>query len=218
MYIQLTTRCNMTCAHCCFSATREGEDMSRETFLAALEYAGTHGEMITLGGGEPTVHPQFFDFLGLALAHNALHGASPLLVVTNGKRKDAALKLAAMAKQGMLYVELSQDDYHDPIAKEVVVAFTPTRNRSYGYSEERSTDYRGIRDTSDRLIAVGRAVVENLGGEDGCCCEDLLVAPDGTFYSCGCKHTAMGTLDNPQIPDDYDPEMGHYMNTLKEAA
>lgn len=215
MYIQLTTRCNMTCAHCCFSATREGEDMSRETFLAALALAGSRGDMITLGGGEPTVHPLFFDFLGLAMAHNALHGESPLLVVTNGKRKEMALKLAAMAKRGMLCVELSRDEYHDPIAQEVVVAFTKKR-ASYGDHDHQ--DMRGIRDTSDYLKAVGRAVEENLGGEDGCCCDDMLVAPDGVLYSCGCKHTSMGSLRAPQIPDDYDPETGHLMQEWRDAA
>ena len=25
MYIQITTKCNMRCAHCCFAATRQGE-------------------------------------------------------------------------------------------------------------------------------------------------------------------------------------------------
>lgn len=215
MYIQLTTRCNMACAHCCFSATHEGEDMTLETFNAALALAASRGDYLTLGGGEPTVHPKFFEFLGLALANNALYGEMPILVVTNGKRKEMALKLAAMAKQGMLNVDLSRDGYHDPIANEVVVAFT--KKQSYS-RDSHDHDYRGIRDTSDNLMAVGRAVEENLGGEDGCCCEDLLVAPDGTLFSCGCKHTSLGTVYAPEIPDAYCSSEGHNPESWLEAA
>lgn len=215
MYLQLSTRCNMTCAHCCFSATHEGEDMSLETFKAALELAATHGEYITLGGGEPTVHPRFFEFLGLALASNALHGEGPLLVVTNGKRKEHALKLAAMAKSGMLMVELSQDEYHDPISQEVVVAFT--KKRSQSYETEGNNDWRGLRDTSSNLQGAGRARTE-LGVPESCCCEDILVAPDGTLYSCGCKHTSMGNVFKPEIPSYYDRDLGHTLNDYREAA
>lgn len=188
--------------------------MSLETFKAALEFAVGQGEYITIGGGEPTVHPQFFEFLGLALAANALHGDGPILVVTNGKRKEHALKLAAMAKKGMLMVELSQDEYHDPISSEVVVAFT---KRTRSYQEEGSNDWRGIRDTSDNLQGAGRAQTE-LGIPESCCCEDILVAPDGTLYSCGCKHTPMGTVFQPDIPLYYDRDLGHTLNDYREAA
>ena len=63
MYIQITTRCNMECEHCCMSATAKGEDMSIGTFKNALEY----DEYITIGGGEPTLHPKFWEMMGLAL-------------------------------------------------------------------------------------------------------------------------------------------------------
>ncbi len=33
MYIQITTRCNMFCEHCCMNATADGDDMNIETDL-----------------------------------------------------------------------------------------------------------------------------------------------------------------------------------------
>ena len=36
MYIQITTRCNMSCAHCGMNCTQEGEDMTMETLKKVL--------------------------------------------------------------------------------------------------------------------------------------------------------------------------------------
>jgi hypothetical protein len=207
MYIQLTTRCNMTCAHCCFSATAFGDDMSEATFRAALEYASRYDHYITLGGGEPTVHPKFLDFLGLAIVHNT--SEIPPLVVTNGKRKKISLKLAELAKRGVVQADLSQDEYHDPISEEVVLAFTPKDRSRFGYDDRDNGSSAGIR-TVNHIMPVGRAVDNWLHSSDtGCCCEDLLVAPDGTLYACGCKTIKLGTITDPQIPADYDSEWAH---------
>ncbi len=74
MYIQITTRCNMSCEHCCYSCTHEGEDMSLETFRNCLGF----DEYNTLGGGEPTIHPLFWQFLGriCAMGHRAAFARS----------------------------------------------------------------------------------------------------------------------------------------------
>ena len=37
MYIQISTKCNMSCSHCCMKATANGEDMTPETFRAAVK-------------------------------------------------------------------------------------------------------------------------------------------------------------------------------------
>lgn len=52
MYLQITTRCNMHCDHCCYRCEETGEDMSLEIFEKALSY---DDETATIGGGEPTV-------------------------------------------------------------------------------------------------------------------------------------------------------------------
>ena len=205
MYLQITTRCNMTCAHCCFSATHEGTDMPRETLMAALKLADSMGEYLTLGGGEPTVHPHFFDYLGLAMAYNP-EPSSPVLVVTNGKRRDIALRLAEMARNGLIQADLSQDDWHDPISKEVVVAFNRPK-RGYGHDGDR--DARGIRDVQV-IVPVGRAIDLNVATVDeGCCCETPLVDPEGRLWACGCKKIQVGTVWAPDFPGNYDSEWAH---------
>jgi hypothetical protein len=213
MYLQITTRCNMSCAHCCFSATQHGEDMSKDVLRAALKLAESRDEYLTIGGGEPTVHPEFWEYLGLVLAYS--NPDAPVLVVTNGKRKDHALRLAGLARRGVLACELSQDDFHDPVHAEVVAAFTPRTRSNY---EDRGRDMRGMRSVH-RILPVGRALEENVATEnDGCACEDLLVAPDGTLYACGCKTIKLGTVWRPELPDNWHPEWAHQEGALRLAA
>lgn len=210
MYLQITSRCNMTCEHCCFSATHTGTDMSRETLIAALKLAESMGEELTVGGGEPTVHPHFFDYLGLAMAYNP-EPDTPVWVITNGKRKDVALKLARMAKSGLIGAELSQDDFHDPITKEVIQAFTVEKQKrsSYSYEASSSRDHRGIR-TTHSILPVGRALEMNIATEsDGCCCDTLLVDPEGRLFACGCKTIQLGTVFEPNLPENYNSEWAH---------
>jgi MoaA/NifB/PqqE/SkfB family radical SAM enzyme len=118
MYIQLTTRCNMTCEHCCFSCNAQGDDMSKEVFHAALELCSEYDSYVTLGGGEPTLHPNFREFLIEAIAELE----HTLLVVTNGSVKRHALLLAKLARREVIQAELSRDDWHDDIDWEVVEA------------------------------------------------------------------------------------------------
>ena len=55
MYVMITTRCNMTCCHCAYSCTAEGEDMSMDTFRRAIDFMHEWGEEpISIGGGERT--------------------------------------------------------------------------------------------------------------------------------------------------------------------
>jgi MoaA/NifB/PqqE/SkfB family radical SAM enzyme len=161
MYIQVTNRCNMSCEHCGMNCTAKGEDMSFDTFKACLK----HDDHITIGGGEPTVHPQFEKFLFYALAH-----CESVFIITNGKLTDKALaiaKLNDMDSDGYTFAaELSQDTYHDPIDPQVVDAFGSC-----------------IRDTSDRPIMAGRC---DWGDEDICICEEMFVLPNGDVHQCGC--------------------------------
>ena len=43
----------------------EGEDMTLDTFKAVMEHCA--GDYISLGGGEPILHPNFWEFLGLSI-------------------------------------------------------------------------------------------------------------------------------------------------------
>lgn len=192
MHIMLTTRCNMHCAHCCFSCEAKGHDMSRETFIKALELAEGFDSYIFFGGGEPTLHPRFWEFLGLALGSGIELGL--LGMVTNGKCTKDALRLAQIARKGIMSVELSRDEYHEEIDPEVVKAFSVDRwNRD-------SNDLRGIR-TVMRIMKMGRAEENGLYTEDeGCPCDDLFIATDGRIFVCGHMLEQLGTVYEP----DYD--------------
>ena len=111
MYIKITTRCNMTCAHCCYSATKDGEDMPIKVFKKILDKWYREIECgdgyVTLGGGEPTLHPEFWDMVELAWKYG-----TPWMV-TNGSNKKAALLIADLAKKGYLHGVLSLDKWHD---------------------------------------------------------------------------------------------------------
>ena len=63
-YLQLTTKCNMKCDHCAYSCTMAGKHGNYQVILDALDFIKEHAEShIALGGGEPTLHPRFFDIL-----------------------------------------------------------------------------------------------------------------------------------------------------------
>lgn len=187
MYIQITTRCNMSCAHCCFSCTEDGEDMSVETLKNALKWGD---EVINIGGGEPTLHPQFFEILCLALA------AGNVWMATNGSTP-AALTLAKMAKAGILGVALSQDEWHDDIDVDVVEAFT--------YNSKLKDDRREIRNVYYNVHKAGRA--EDFGiytTEETCACDDLFVKPNGDVYGCGCEGAVyIGNVNDPDFEPQY---------------
>ena len=227
MYIQITTRCNMTCEHCSFSCTNQGEDMSLETFQKALQLAGDY---IQLGGGEPTIHPQFREFLFLAL------GAGDVWLATNGSQTETALILCKMARKGVIGCALSRDYYHDEIDWDVIEAFqdgmerqlitndkggryysdfgyVPKGQQGYG-RQENEHDRREIRDVSHNISKRGRAEENELYHEDTCSCPGLMVRPNGDVHVCGCDGSpCLGNVNDENasfdMPEEYqDSECG----------
>jgi hypothetical protein len=187
----------MKCPHCCNSCTKKGEDMSLETFRKALQMNDGY---ITIGGGEPTLHPDFLTILIESIADPNTEETG-VHVITNGKISRHALTLASLAKKGVIGAELSRDDYHDEIEWKVVEAFTKDKKpHSYG-SMDNGHDFRGIR-TVQRILARGRGK-KIKGALDECACDDLLIDPKGVVWSCGCKAVSFGTVDDYTIPDDY---------------
>lgn len=69
MIINITQHCTLYCPHCMQNAGPErSEMMSRDTFIQALRFAKNIGsKVVMLSGGEPTSHPEFFDFLELLI-------------------------------------------------------------------------------------------------------------------------------------------------------
>ena len=141
MYLQITEKCQMHCAHCCMNATAKGRDMAWETFRAAVDYE--EGGYVTLGGGEPTLHPQFEKFLFYAIGK-----AESVWLATNGGVTETALVLARMAQKGIIAADLSLDPWHDPIDPKVVEAFTRPLDHE-------PNDARSIRRVSGNVIRQG---------------------------------------------------------------
>jgi len=171
MYLQITTKCNMNCEHCGFNCTHEGEHMSFDIFKEALKL----DDMCTVGGGEPTLHPEFEKIL--------LHSLGKFdytFVVTNGTNTSLSLLMLEMSK-GMnekFGVELSMDSFHNTelVDGEVIQAFM---------------EHGRIRDVESSPSGIsynGRAkdYWEKEDCNDYCVCAEHVVKPNGDILFCGC--------------------------------
>jgi organic radical activating enzyme len=188
MYIQITTRCNMHCEHCCSSCTEEGEDMSMEVLKKAIEISS--GNQICIGGGEPTLHPRFKEMLLDTIA--ASDEDVRMWIAINGSNKELSLLLAKLSCHGVISAALSYDDFHDIelVDDEVLGAF-----------ENLVLNHKAEIRKATLLRPIGRARVnqeslEDRGWnfEDGCICPDFSIKPDGRVFQCGCE-------DSPCIGD-----------------
>ncbi len=63
MLIQITNRCQEGCRHCLQNALPDGPHMTEATFRRAIEFGRfLKNPLYVISGGEPTEHPQFFEF------------------------------------------------------------------------------------------------------------------------------------------------------------
>jgi MoaA/NifB/PqqE/SkfB family radical SAM enzyme len=188
MYIQITSKCNMSCKHCGMNSKKKGEDMSLETFRNALK---SGDKSITLGGGEPTMHPLFWQILGESIANSEY-----VWLATNGSNTEISIALAKIAQKGVIGCALSQDRFHDPIDHTVIDAFTRTDGH------RNNDDHREIRNTEKNLIKAGRCKT----GKEGCICEDIFVKPNGDVMACGCSDSVkLGNVNSDyEIATDWE--------------
>ena len=206
MYFQITTRCNMSCAHCCYSCTFEGEDMPWETFKLAMDRYGkmssSFKRSISIGGGEPTLHPDFWKIINYAMLYGKPWFA------TNGSNTEDVLRASDMAKKGLIRSCLSIDKYHSKIDKKVINSFKDgltrypmsrspkksIRNKTCSWEWHSS---KGI-NVDGRSIRVSRNVKKIGRSKEGvvsCCCPTIQVKPNGTMTGCGCPDApVVGTV------------------------
>jgi hypothetical protein len=189
--------------------------MSKETFVAACKLADKRGDGICLGGGEPTLHPLFAEFMGIAMMSVSCLEDQQLFIATNGSNTEISLKLARMARAGLIYAALSQDQWHDPIAPEVVKAFT--KEDKIDFWDTKNRDFREIR-TVEAPSNRGRAKkLKGIPKQDYCGCPELFVTPTGDIFWCACKTKALGTVFADDIPNSLDYESGTcYRDYLKD--
>ena len=129
----ITRRCNLHCIHCYSDSSSEhytGELTLQECIDVIDDLSDFKVPAVLLTGGEPMLHPHFYDLVGYASARGL-----QLTVSTNGTRIDSssALKLKDL---GVSYVEISLDgvgEFHDEFCgrtgafRKVVEAFRHCR-------------------------------------------------------------------------------------------
>lgn len=179
-YIQITTRCNMSCAHCGMRCGKKGNDMSMKVWNRAVEFSERFDSSIAIGGGEPTLHKNFRHYLLDAIS---VEHEMPMFIATNGSVTKYALLLAKLAKTGVISAALSQDCWHDPIDDEVIDAFT-RHDSSYNRDEN---DLREIRCVENGVAAMGRAKDNDLSDDERCICNGWFIDPVGNLKPCGCE-------------------------------
>ncbi len=107
--IEITDRCNLTCPTCyAMSSPHYGRHRTVEEVEKMLDIVVAnegHPDVVQISGGEPTVHPQFFEILDIAKTKPIRH----LMVNTNGIRiaKDKAFvqKLAGYMPDFEIYLQ-----------------------------------------------------------------------------------------------------------------
>lgn len=68
MMIKITEHCSMGCTHCMNNATPNNKHMDLDTFKKAINFQKEYGgPFCIITGGEPTEHPAFPYFLGIAM-------------------------------------------------------------------------------------------------------------------------------------------------------
>ncbi|RAJ72839.1 hypothetical protein CLV59_11442 [Chitinophaga dinghuensis] len=107
--IELTDRCNLTCPTCyAMSSPHYGRHRTLEEIEQMLDIiVANEGQpdVIQLSGGEPTLHPQFFEILDIAKRKPIRH----LMVNTNGiriaKDKEFTARLASYMPDFEIYLQ-----------------------------------------------------------------------------------------------------------------
>jgi 7,8-dihydro-6-hydroxymethylpterin dimethyltransferase len=107
--VEVTDRCNLTCPTCYANSSphygRHRTVAEVEAMLDAIVANEGEPDVVQISGGEPTVHPQFFEILDQAKAKPIKH----LMVNTNGIRIardfDFAQRLAAYMPDFELYLQ-----------------------------------------------------------------------------------------------------------------
>ena len=189
MYIQVTNRCNMNCAHCCYSYTEKGHDMNMAIYRRCVNVAACYGDPVSIGGGEPTLHPRFLEMLCYAIGKS---DEIPPWVSTNGTHKNITLMAIKLNLAGAISLRISMDQFHntnmisDRVKREIA-----RHKTKLDISENRTT-----------IMAVGRGkqLEDDYEVINECVCPDIFIDPFGDVYFCGCKSEKIGTYkDIPKI-------------------
>lgn len=109
---EITDACDLNCPICLGAPRERGSFVSVEDFermaAAVVAYAG-EGQLGTLGGGEPTLHPQLFRLVDVLRSQ----GFGGLFLYTNGRRIAREPELAVRLADKGVCVVLQWDGFND---------------------------------------------------------------------------------------------------------
>ncbi|MCP4128650.1 MAG: radical SAM protein [Gammaproteobacteria bacterium] len=103
LYVDLTQRCNMDC-NFCYNPERSNNDLDPAYFRQVCQRLPSPVNWRFLGG-EPTMHPHFFDFLDIALGH----GHSVFFASNGVKYRDDSFMRRLQDYSGQITAGLSMD-------------------------------------------------------------------------------------------------------------
>ena len=171
--VQIDERCNLHCAHCFVSATRDGGTMPYEQITSVLipRLAECRVERVTLTGGEPTIHPRFLDVVRAFRRAGMQVG-----VCTNATTLDGQ-QISALARIGGVHCNVSLD----------------------GFRPESHGRFRGDRESFRTTVATVRALAA-AGLLQGLLCTPNSLAEDGEYRELcefAVQHGAGYVLLNP---------------------
>lgn len=205
MYLHVTSKCNMSCQHCCFDYGngKKGEDMSLDIFEKCIDFCKENDLPVTLGGGEICLHKNFDALLELCIAKNI----KPY-IVTNGSIKNNALKLAKLTEDGFLDAWLSYDSFHNKSIVDSMVYFE-FKNIYHVYNDLSDLE------TQD-LIYIGRAkqLKNNRNITKTCLFKRFMVLPHGGIKMCGCEDSPFigNIMENDTIKTMTKLNMSYFKN------
>lgn len=210
MYVQVTEKCNHHCAHCCYSCTMEGKHATKEVWQQMIRFASEYNnEFISIGGGEPTLHPDFFEILEWSLddfryVWMASNGSQTKIMrrlhdIMQGEDYDECDCLERHGEEmyeeyGCLCHEKYDTDTihmrHDDqlsVALSQDIFHDEINQQIVDLWKNMKYEIRNVSDSHDGVAAQGRAKETGSGWSDHCVCSTWILKINGDIRLCGCE-------------------------------
>jgi 7,8-dihydro-6-hydroxymethylpterin dimethyltransferase len=149
--IEITNHCNLECP-ICIVQNRNNYNMTTEEFGRILDgLVAKEGslETINLSGGEPTLHPQFLEFLDMARAKKEISRVS---ISTNGLRCATDYAFCEELAKRKVYVSLQLDAMSNPALR---VLRGPGDQRAAKERALQNLERAGVKTTIVSTVAKG---------------------------------------------------------------
>lgn len=183
LYLQLTNKCDQQCAHCCFNCGPWRNEFMDDTVLeASLRLAkAMNCDSITLGGGEPSLHP---DIVRIFTSATQTSPKATVGMISNGTGDEEKIRELAflVSKTPNATMTLSNDEYHRNPSSALLDFLQSLDCDRVSRREPFSAFYqsrgRGSNLPPGKVYAGTR-----------CSTESIAIAPDGTLFPCSCGLT-----------------------------